>query len=665
MILRAFCFAAIAAVCSSESVWDDISDADDFVEMGASTRALLSGGSGGGSGAGQPAPAPTPTLHAQLVFDGTCDGGANALTKEECMLYAAESNLLPHNNSINIRHSEFRTELTRTLYPAGPFGQCIVLTQRRTGWQPEADVVWRIYYNSVIPATSPYAAFGANMTVADARNCTEVYPCVCKTAAGAAPTPSPTPSTCPTAPGEHIGPLRTHPDTGRAICDCPSPLYQKTLFADSRRRWASRLPTTTDAPFRYHCKYTGPPTPAPTPATPAPTLGDCPFLDGRSHTVDGRTFVCNANAMCNMDMEVCSSASPCGCNTLRALQAGFTKKEFFADSRRRTTSFDSPAPAVRDDPPRYYCGSNLGTNTRRRRYVPTCDDDPVRRRRVAPTTNNTTRAPRTPTTNITTRAPRTPTTNITTRAPRRATRAPTPAQKFRLRQPKLVLLTKLFGYNVASFNRGVRWAYRRAFASRYGIADLRRVIITNIRGVSTRRLSSSRALATAAVEFDVQVGANTTTAAMALKAEVKGGDASEQAALVAAFTTEVALVATEGDYPQDVPANYQVPAAVAIETVSGQVQLETDAPTPAPTAGLDEPVATASDGDSPLVPIIASVAAVAAVIAAVAVRRSKLRQAASSMPTDGNVQMADIVPGSSSVSLGKSNDDSDSVTGVL
>ena len=211
----------------------------------------------------------------------------------------------------------------------------------------------------------------------------------------------------------------------------------------------------------------------------------------------------------------------------------------------------------------------------------------------------------------------------------------------------------------------MRWAYRRAFASRYGIADLRRVIITNIRGGGARRLSSSRALATAAVEFDVQVEANTTTAAMALKAEVKGGDASEQAALVAAFTTEVALVATEGDYPQDVPANYQVPAAVAIETVSGQVQLETDAPTPAPTAGLDEPVATASDGDSPLVPIIASVAAVAAVIAAVAVRRSKLRQAASSMPTDGNVQMADIVPGSSSVSLGKSNDDSDSVTGVL
>jgi hypothetical protein len=120
MILRAFCFAAIAAVCSSESVWDDISDADDFVEMGASTRALLSGGSGGGSGAGQPAPAPTPTLHAQLVFDGTCDGGANALTKEECMLYAAESNLLPHNNSINIRHSEFRNRTYPHALPCRP-----------------------------------------------------------------------------------------------------------------------------------------------------------------------------------------------------------------------------------------------------------------------------------------------------------------------------------------------------------------------------------------------------------------------------------------------------------------------------------------------------------------------------------------------------------------
>ena len=235
-----------------------------------------------------------------------------------------------------------------------------------------------------------------------------------------------------------------------------------------------------------------------------------------------------------------------------------------------------------------------------------------------------------------------------TTAPTRApTRAPTPTPTFLVNTPKLVVHTQLAGFTVATFTRGVRWAYRRAFARRYGIADMLRVIITNIRvsGGSARRLGSadelSRALAAAAVEFDIQVASNTTAEATALSAEVKGGNATEEAALVADFKTELATVASEGTFPLDVPANYEVPAVVAVVTEAGQVALETGAPTPAPTP---------AEGSASLpIPIIAGAAAAVAVVAAVAVRRAKLNQAATTtrpMPADGDgLQMADIYPG--------------------
>ena len=310
------------------------------------------------------------------------------------------------------------------------------------------------------------------------------------------------------------------------------------------------------------------------------------------------------------------------------------------------------------------------------------------------------------------------------------TRAPTPTPTFRVRTPKLVVRTKLAGFTVATFTRGIRFAYRRAFARRYNIADVLRVIITNIRASgATRRLGSGRqsaqdeaapaegeagdvlaqlialfkeqngeepteehlkqwiksnseaatapqqlageadalsrelAAAAAAVAFDVQVASDTTADATTLNAEVKGGDTTEQAALVAAFKTEIATVAREGAYPQDVPANYVVPVAVAVETEVGQVELETAAPTPAPT-----PAPAAGGGATPL-PIGAIAGGVVAIgaIAFVIVRRAKLSSAAAAARpscSDGDVQLTDIYPGAQ-VLGGPGESDKGGMAGVL
>ena len=253
-----------------------------------------------------------------------------------------------------------------------------------------------------------------------------------------------------------------------------------------------------------------------------------------------------------------------------------------------------------------------------------------------------------------------------TSPPTPPTRAPTPVPTFRVRTPKLVVRTKLAGFTVATFTRGVRWAYRRAFARRYNIADILRVIITNIRrSGSTRRLGGAdepgRALAAAAVDFDVQVASNTTAEATALSAEVKGGESTEEAALVADFKTELTAVASEGSYPEDVPANYVVPAAVTVATEVGQVALETGAPTPAPTSADASPF--------PLPAIVGAVVAVAA-IAAVALRRSKMgkRPAVSGQsvtsPATGNIEMADVYPNAAKNS-GRSTSTSDEQTDVI
>ena len=525
-----------------------------------------------------------------------------------------------------------------------------------------SDVQWSVFYNDVINGAS-----GTNMTGQPVRHCNEQYPCVCKTPAGAAPTPAPTPRRCP-----QRNPRLTQNLIGQAVCDCPEPLHVKTAFADSRRRRRlapgrrrNNVPIPEDAPdfditlndpIRYYCNYTGPPTPAPTPA-PTP-LPPCPTQGAafRRYTTAPRPTACWPHYGFNPK---CSHAKACAC-----LSSSYPKRTAFADSRRRVTSGDDPSPpaspcgpsptrgdicgpAAEDDPPQYYCAKGDAT---------TAPPAPAATRR-----RTTTRAPASRR-----RAPGAPT---TTRAPRRPTRAPTPTQKFRLRRPKLVLLTKLSGFTVATFTRGVRWAYRSAFARRYGIADVLRVIITNIRGGgSTRHLSSSsssssssRALAAALVQFDIQVEANTTAEATALNAKVKGGESTEEAALVADFKTELKTVASEGSYPEDVPANYQVPPAVTVVTEVGQVALETGAPTPAPTSADASPV--------PLPAIVGAVVAVAA-IAAVALRRSKMRkrtamsgQSVTSPATD-SIEMADVYP-SAIKNSGRSASTSDEQTDVI
>ena len=161
---------------------------------------------------------------------------------------------------------------------------------------------------------------------------------------------------------------------------------------------------------------------------------------------------------------------------------------------------------------------------------------------------------------------------------------------FRVDTPKLVMHTQLAGFTVASFNRGVRWAYRNAWARRYSIADVLRVIVTNIRsgqvGVDPTKadpkLRRTLAAAATAVEFDIKVSLSTTAEADALKVLVKGGRSTEETALLAEFKTEIAAVASEGAYPKDVPADYVLPPATALETAEAKVVQETAALTPAP-----------------------------------------------------------------------------------
>ena len=121
------------------------------------------------------------------------------------------------------------------------------------------------------------------------------------------------------------------------------------------------------------------------------------------------------------------------------------------------------------------------------------------------------------------------------------------------------------------------------------------------------------------MKFDIQVASNSTADAAALNAELKGGDAAEEAALVAEFKTEIATVAASGEYPQDVPTDYVVPASVAVVTEVGQVAISTGAPTPAPAAAA---------GSFPVGAVVGGVLAVAA-LAAFAVRRTQLRSGAS------------------------------------
>jgi len=157
---------------------------------------------------------------------------------------------------------------------------------------------------------------------------------------------------------------------------------------------------------------------------------------------------------------------------------------------------------------------------------------------------------------------------------------------------------------------------------------------------------------------------------------VKGGESTEEAALVADFKTELTAVASEGSYPEDVPANYVVPAAVTVVTEVGQVALETGAPTLSPTpptpSPTPSPTPAPTSADASPVPLPAIVGAVVAVaaIAAVVLRRSKMSkrtavsgQSATSPATD-SIEMPDVYP-SAIKNSGRSASTSDEQSDVI
>jgi hypothetical protein len=145
----------------------------------------------------------------------------------------------------------------------------------------------------------------------------------------------------------------------------------------------------------------------------------------------------------------------------------------------------------------------------------------------------------------------------------------------------LVVHTAVTGFSSATFTAGIRRAYRRAYAHRYNITDVARVVLSNIRDRALRKMRTLAAAAGSVVEFDVQISLNTTAEAEALSALVKGSDATEQTAVLGEFVTELAAVAASGEFA-DVASSFVPPAEMAVATQLGVVALATGAPTPAP-----------------------------------------------------------------------------------
>ena len=198
-------------------------------------------------------------------------------------------------------------------------------------------------------------------------------------------------------------------------------------------------------------------------------------------------------------------------------------------------------------------------------------------------------APTPPPTRRPTLAPTPPPTPRPTRAPtpipgRGRTRAPTPQATFRPQQPKVVFRTALVGFTVATFTRGIRRAFRVAFARRHKV-DVERVIITNVRAARRARTRSRRRqLQGSGIAFDCEVSADTVEAAKELNTEIKGGVAAEDTAVLEEFRRQIEVVQSMEDYDDDTLQTV-APAALAITTSAGGVELEAAAPIPAPSTG--------------------------------------------------------------------------------
>lgn len=188
--------------------------------------------------------------------------------------------------------------------------------------------------------------------------------------------------------------------------------------------------------------------------------------------------------------------------------------------------------------------------------------------------------------------------------------------------------TVLAGFTVKTFTRRIRYAYIRAFVRRFNIAQIRRVILTNIRASAAARRhlgdghQQLRVLATSSgVTFDIQVATDTKADADAFKATVKGGGVAEDAAILVDFKTEIAAVAAGGEY-EDVESNYVVPSQLAVATQRVVVGVATGAPTPAPTSAGGG--STPGDGAGfPVIPVAAGAGALFAIAAVAGLMRRR------------------------------------------
>ena len=230
---------------------------------------------------------------------------------------------------------------------------------------------------------------------------------------------------------------------------------------------------------------------------------------------------------------------------------------------------------------------------------------------------------------------------------------------FRVKQPKVVVHTRLTGFTKRTFTRGIRHAYRKAYAFRYSIADVKRIIISNIHD-KTEKTGTRRRLASAGIEFDVQVSAGTSAGADALKAQIKGSEDVAVTVLLDQFKKEIALVAASSEY-DDVTTQTTVPT-MSLVTEAAITALETGAPTPAPTPIPPTPAPTPnpptpapvapSGGDGPPIPAIAGAcAAVGVAISAVLWRRKQTAEGTATSSTSGAARKHVVADSTSDVTL--------------
>ena len=128
---------------------------------------------------------------------------------------------------------------------------------------------------------------------------------------------------------------------------------------------------------------------------------------------------------------------------------------------------------------------------------------------------------------------------VTTAAPTLAPVSPTPAPTLAAGTKAVVVPTSLTGFSVAEFKGGLQFAYRKSIATLTKV-DISKVVISNVRAGSRRRLNEGRRLAAAdSVKFDLKIQVANAAAATAMTTSVK---AITPAALKTSFVAEATKV---------------------------------------------------------------------------------------------------------------------------